>query len=60
MGEGPVEVMACWFERGEEGGVGEFEFEVVVVWEERNEAGWCMQINAVREGCFNAGELKRS
>jgi len=28
---------------------------VVVVWEERNEAGWCMQISAVREGCFKAG-----
>jgi len=31
-----------------------------VVWEERNEAGWCMQISAVREGCFNAGAFKRS
>ena len=31
-----------------------------MVWEERNEAGWCMQISAVREGCFNAGAFKRS
>jgi hypothetical protein len=63
VGEGPVEVGG-----GEEGGVGwvefgiEFgiEFEVVEVWGERNEADWCMQIRAVREGCFCAGELKRS
>jgi hypothetical protein len=38
----------------------EVEFEFEVVWEERNETGWCMQIRAVREGCFRAGALNRS